>query len=283
MNKEYLELKKIKPNEANPRDITEDKFKKLVNSLLSFPAMLELRPIVIDNANVILGGNQRYKALQSIAQMSFDELTERIASIKDFKKKKKDEKAKILSYWQDFLESPKAPTLEADTLTDEEKQRFIIEDNTDFGNWNWDCLANEWDNEDLQNWGLDVWNAEEQKEKEEKEYTNKLEAPIYEITGETPLITELFNNQRTKELIKEIDKSKASKEEKEFLKLASYRHVVFDFQKIAEYYAKANKEVKDLMEKNALVIIDYKKAIENGYVEVGNAINEISKNFYNEK
>jgi hypothetical protein len=161
MNKEYLELKKIKPNEANPRDITEDKFIKLVNSLLSFPAMLELRPIVIDNANVILGGNQRYKALQSIAQMSFDELTERIATIKDFKKKKKDEKAKILSYWQDFLEQPKTPILKADTLTDEEKQRFIIEDNTDFGNWNWDCLANEWDNEDLQNWGLDVWNAED--------------------------------------------------------------------------------------------------------------------------
>jgi hypothetical protein len=178
MNKEYLELKKIKPNEANPRDITEDKFIKLVNSLLSFPAMLELRPIVIDNANVILGGNQRYKALQFIAQMSFDELTERIATIKDFKKKKKDEKTKILSYWQDFLEQPKTPILKADTLTDEEKQRFIIEDNTDFGNWNWDCLANEWDNEDLQNWGLDVWNAEEHTEKEENKEIEEDEEEI---------------------------------------------------------------------------------------------------------
>ena len=70
------------------------------------------------------------------------------------------------------------------------------------------------------------------------------------------------------QLIKEIENSKISDEEKSFLKFAAYRHNVFNYQNIAEFYAHADIELKDLMEKSALVIIDYKKAIENGFVEL---------------
>ena len=87
MKTELVNLSQIELNVANPRTINKDKFEKLINSLLALPKMLDLRPIVVDNTMVALGGNMRYRALSAIADMSEDELKERLFGIRDFQKK----------------------------------------------------------------------------------------------------------------------------------------------------------------------------------------------------
>jgi DNA modification methylase len=116
-------LSSIKPNPDNPRIIKDEKFRKLVESIRSFPEMLELRPIVVNADNVVLGGNMRLKACQAAG------LTE-------------------------------VPIILASGLTDEQQREFIIKDNVGFGEWDWDALANEWDADLLDQWGLDVPNLE---------------------------------------------------------------------------------------------------------------------------
>lgn len=117
-----MKINKIKPNPNNPRIIRDEKFAKLKKSIQDFPKMLSLRPIVVDNDFVVLGGNMRFRALQDLG----------------------------------YKEIPDEWIKKADELTEDEKQRFIIEDNVPFGEWNWQQLANEWDSEKLKEWGLDV-------------------------------------------------------------------------------------------------------------------------------
>jgi hypothetical protein len=114
-----MKINLIKPNPNNPRIIKDDKFKKLVQSIKDFPQMLELRPIVIDENNIVLGGNMRLKACQELG-------------LKD------------------------VPTIYAKDLTEEQKKEFIIKDNVGFGEWNWDDLANDWEVKQLTDWGLDL-------------------------------------------------------------------------------------------------------------------------------
>ena len=156
------------------------------------------------------------------------------------------------------------PIIIADELTEEQKAEFIIKDNVGFGEWDWDTLANEWDLEALTEWGLDIPNMLE----EEDPYTSKIEAPIYETSNLKPLIEELVDGTKTRELLEQIEKADIDPKEKEFLKLAAQRHLVFNYAKIADYYAHSPKEVQELMQKSALVIIDFDKAIENGFVEL---------------
>jgi len=99
-------------------------------------------------------------------------------------------------------------------------------------------------------------------------YTDKIVAPIYEPTGEKPSVKELFSLEKYKELVAEINKSDSPKEIKDFLIYAAQRHIVFNYRNIAEYYAHAPKPVQELMENSALVVIDFKKAIENGFVKL---------------
>ncbi len=119
MQAELVKLSAIKPNTSNPRTIKDAKFKKLVQSIKEFPQMLKLRPIVVDEEMVILGGNMRFAACKEAG------LTE-------------------------------VYIIKAEELTEEQKQEFIIKDNVGFGEWDWDILANEWNTEDLENWGLDL-------------------------------------------------------------------------------------------------------------------------------
>ena len=111
---------KIKLNPNNPRQISKKKFEKLKQSIKEFPKMLELRPIVVDKNGVILGGNMRYRVL------------------KDLGWEIKDEWVKV-----------------ADKLTDEERRRFIIEDNVEFGEFDWDILSTNYDADELLDWGID--------------------------------------------------------------------------------------------------------------------------------
>ena len=107
-------------------------------------------------------------------------------------------------------------------------------------------------------------------------YSNKVDTPIYEPKNRCPHILELVNVEKTKRLIREIEASNITDEEKLFLIEAAHRHSIFDYAYIADYYAHATKEMQTLMEKSALVIIDFEKAIENGFVE----LNEKMKALY---
>jgi len=116
-----MNINEIKPNPNNPRIIKDDKFKKLVKSIQDFPQMLELRPIVIDENNIVLGGNMRLKACIE-------------AGLTD------------------------VPVKQAKELTEEQKKEFIVKDNVGYGEWDWDDLANNWDEQLLTEWGLDIPN-----------------------------------------------------------------------------------------------------------------------------
>ena len=118
--KQQVKLSKVKGNPSNPRIIKNDKFKKLVKSIKEFPEMLKLRPIVVDEEMMVLGGNMRLKA---------------------------SKEAGLKEVWIEVAEG----------LTEEQKKEFIVKDNVGFGEWEWDMLANEWDSVKLAEWGLDVW------------------------------------------------------------------------------------------------------------------------------
>jgi len=132
-----VNIRDIIPNKENPRYIKGDKFQKLVNSIREFPEMLDLRPIVVNQEMVVLGGNMRLKACTEAG------LTE-------------------------------VPIIIAEHLTEDQEKEFIIKDNSSFGEWDWDLLANEWDVNQLADWGLEIPNfdieeaIDEYPEKEEK-------------------------------------------------------------------------------------------------------------------
>lgn len=106
------------------------------------------------------------------------------------------------------------------------------------------------------------------KSNEEQKYSTKIESPIYEPKNQKPHILELVDKSKTQRLIREIQESNLDEDEKKFLIDASKRHMVFNYEKIADYYAHSSKEMQNLMEKSALVIIDFEKAIQLGYVKL---------------
>jgi len=116
---ERVDIRQVRSNPDNPRFIKGDKFEKLVKSIREFPQMLELRPIVVNKDMIVLGGNMRLKACE---EAGIDQV----------------------------------PIIFADNLTEEQQKEFIIKDNSSFGEWDWDLLANEWDTEQLIDWGMDL-------------------------------------------------------------------------------------------------------------------------------
>ena len=116
---ELVNIQEVKNNEDNPRFIKDNKFKKLVKSIKEFPEMLKLRPIVVNKDMVVLGGNMRLKACKE---------------------------AGLKEVW----------VLKADDLTEKQQREFIVKDNVGFGEWEWDLLANEWDKQQLGDWGLEI-------------------------------------------------------------------------------------------------------------------------------
>ena len=125
MKIQKAKIKDLKVNTSNPRYIKDHKFKQLVKSIKELPQMLDIRPIVVNEDMVVLGGNMRLKACEK-------------AGLKE------------------------VPIIKASELTPQQQQEFIIKDNVGFGSWDWDILANQWDNVQLGEWGLDVWQPEEE-------------------------------------------------------------------------------------------------------------------------
>lgn len=152
-----VKLSKIKTNKGNPRTIKQDKMAKLVNSILELPKMLSIRPLVVDENMVVLGGNQRLQALKRISKMSIEDIAEQLPKQSRWSKKSLQEKEQTVAYWFQWLESPMVEVIRADELTQDEREQFIIKDNIGYGDWDWDGLANKWDEGELEEWGMDVW------------------------------------------------------------------------------------------------------------------------------
>jgi len=168
-------------------------------------------------------------------------------------------------------------------MTEKEKREFILRDNVQSGEWDFGVLDENFADFDLDDIGIELPSfADDDTETEEDEnpYTQKIETPVYEIKGEKPELSELVNTAKHDELIKEIDKSDAPEEVKSFLRTAAQRHSVFDYGKIAEYYAHAPADIQRLMERSALVIIDFNDAIANGYIRVSKEIAELYRDEY---
>ena len=115
---------------------------------------------------------------------------------------------------------------------------------------------------------INMFGNEFQDDENEKKYSSKIEAPIYEPKNKKPHILELYDISKTNRLIREINSSNVADYEKLFLIEAAKRHTVFNYENIADYYSHSSKEMQELMEKSALVIIDFQKAIQLGYVKI---------------
>lgn len=159
MNTEKVKITQVKINADNPRTITSDKFSKLINSILVLPKMMEIRPVVVDNTMKALGGNMRLQALKEIAKMSPDGLAQRLASLSDYQRKTEGEREVLINYWGNWLAKPTVHIINAAELSEDERKQFIIKDNVQFGQWDYDKLANQWDNAHLNEMGMDVWDT----------------------------------------------------------------------------------------------------------------------------
>lgn len=157
MNTEQVKLSQVKINAENPRTITTDKFNKLVNSILVFPKMLEIRPAVVDNKMKALGGNMRTNALREIAKMTPEQIATRLSGLSDYAEKSTGEQSKLIEWWGKWIEAPFAYIIKATELSEEERKQFIIKDNVSFGQWDYDALANKFDAQKLDDWAMDVW------------------------------------------------------------------------------------------------------------------------------
>jgi ParB-like chromosome segregation protein Spo0J len=161
---QLINIQEVIPNENNPRFIKDYKFKKLVKSIKEFPEMLKLRPIVVNKDMVVLGGNMRLKACKE---------------------------AGLKEVW----------VLKADDLTEQQQREFIVKDNVGFGEWDWDVLGNEWNTQQLGDWGLELLPFEDSIEdiKEQKDLSDNIESSFrleVELENETEqekLYNELIN------------------------------------------------------------------------------------------
>lgn len=155
MKTEEIALSRVVENEENPRTITTEKFQKLVKSLLVFPRMLTLRPIVVDETMTVLGGNMRLRALKHIVSMDWDTLR---FTISEGEKYTQGEVDALLKYWEGWRKKPVATIVNATDLTEAQKKEFIIKDYVGFGDWDTNMLANEWDTDLLKDWGVESFN-----------------------------------------------------------------------------------------------------------------------------
>lgn len=236
------------PYEKNPRK-NDEAVDYVANSINEFGFKV---PIVIDKDNVIIAGHTRYKASKK-------------------------------------LKLKEVPCIVADDLTEEQVKAFRLADNkvSEVAEWDMTLLGEELlDIEDLDmtDFGFELFDEEEAEDEEDNPYTAKINIPQYEIKGEEPDISELVDTTKAEQFEKKISEylseNKITEEQANFLVKATKRHNVFNYSKIAEYYAHQDKAMQELMEESALVIIDFDDAIKNGYVSLQKGIQELEEEDY---
>jgi hypothetical protein len=244
---ELIETAVLIPYARNSRLHSEKQIDQIASSIREFGF---LNAIVIDKDNGLIAGHGRLEAAKKLG-----------------------------------LE--KVPCIRADHLTEAQKKAYVIADNrlAELSSWDNDMLKIELEDLVLENFDINLIGFDDDyvnsllnpipENTDENIYTDKIEIPIYEPKGDKPKLNELYDLDKTNKLIEKIKNSNIESNEKLFLIEAAKRHTVFNYQNIAEYYAHANKEVQCLMEESALVIIDFNKAIEYGFIKMTKNISEV--------
>lgn len=225
----YRPLEELNKLENNPRTITKKEMESLEKSIMDNPDYFEARPLILSNRTgklVILAGNQRYEA------------------------------AKLIGLNE-------VPTVLLEGLTEDREREIIIRDNVSNGDWDFDELANSWDEDELTEWGVDIPKVE----KADTEQMMEVQIPVYEPSDIKPEITSCYDDSRTSNLLEEIDSSTADEGLKKLLRIRASFFTQFNFQKIADYFAHSDDETKQLIKKLGLVIVPPKEAQELGYVK----------------
>lgn len=246
---ENVDINKLIPYENNARTHSEAQVGKIARSIEQFGF---INPVIIDNNYGIIAGHGRVMGAKSLG------MTE-------------------------------VPCLFVEDLTEAQKRAYILADNKLALDAGWDDSILKMELEALKELNFDISltgfdmgeidiNIGEPQEAEKKEqsiYTQKVDIPQYQITGECPEIAELVDTKKADSFVEEIKNASITDDQKEFLINATKRLYTFNYRNIAEYYAHADKEMQGLMEKLALVIIDFDNAIKNGYARLSQEIDKM--------
>lgn len=233
----------------------DDRNKKLIRK--SLEELGAGRSVVVDAENELIAGNGVYEQAEALGI-----------------------KTRVIETDGSELVVVKRTDLHTD---DEKRRKLALADNatSDSSSWDVDALKEDWEPEELDEWGVEgVW--EEDIEDLSKNdvpgnvYSEKVEGLIYEPTGEDVDVKSCYDCTKAKDLIKEIRAAKLPKDIEDFLISAAGRHIVFDYRRIAEFYSNADENIQDLMEKSALVIIDFDKAIKYGFTRLATEIDSMA-------
>jgi len=241
---EYKQTSELIPYVNNSRTHSDSQVNQVASSMKEFGFT---NPILTDGANGIIAGHGRL-----------------LAALK--------------------LDIKEVPTISLHDLTEAQRKAYVIADNQLALNSGWDeeLLKIELEGLDeldfnidligFDDLSLDAFMEEKDELADENPYTKKADAPTYEPVGDKPDVKNLYNDEKTFDLIENIKSAILPQAEKDFLMLAAGRHTVLDFEEIANYYAHSSKECQELMEESALVIIDFKQALANGYAKMSDDV-----------
>jgi hypothetical protein len=237
MKIKLFNISEIKPYKNNPR-INDASVKGVAESIKQFGFK---QPIVIDADNIIIAGHTRLKAAKELGLK-------------------------------------KVPCVIASDLSPEQIKAYRILDNKLAEKSEWDIELLNLELKELADFDFTEFDIDFNDSLEndtESKYTNAINIPPYEKSETKPNLEELYDIEYVKKLIEDINKTNLSEPEKEFLICAAYRHARFNFKKIADYFAHSDVETQKLIEDSALVIVDIKKAIEKGWVDLTKEFGEI--------
>ena len=233
----YKKIDELVPYVNNPR-LNDGAVEAVANSIKEFGWRV---PVILGADNIVVAGHTRIKAAQQLG-------------IKD------------------------VPCVMADDLSPEQQRALRLADNKvgELASWDMDKLDEELAriDMDMEQFGFTQLTEDEVNEVDDT-YANDIPIPQYEITGANPELADLCDESKALELMERIDQAEVPDEIKEFLRKAATRHYAFNYRNVAEYYAHAPKEVQELMEDSALVVIDYDNAIRNGFVQISKALEEL--------
>lgn len=244
MQVEQVAIENLIPYARNARTHSDAQVAQIAASIREFGFT---NPVLVDEQHGIIAGHGRVMAARKLAMES-------------------------------------VPCITLSGLSETAKRAYILADNKLALNAGWDdeMLAMELEglvdlgfDLPLTGFSLDELSELNGKEDESNPYTDNVNSPVYEPTGEKPPVEELFDDEKAMDLITSIQSSSLPENEKRFLMTAASRHIVFDYAKIANFYAHSSAECQGFMEDSALVIIDFNKAIENGFVRLSDKLNEM--------
>jgi len=238
MKVEQVSPDKLIPYSKNAKQHTPNQVEKIANSIKRFGWQ---QPIVVDKKGVVIIGHGRLAAAKQLNLETVPVVRSENLSEEDVKALRLADNKLNESEW-------------IENLLEEELAELNIA-GIDMSQFGFDSLG-----EIIEH---------------ENPYTQKTDIPQYNVTGEHVTLDELYRDSKTKELIDEIEEADIDEKVKDFLKMAAYRHVIFNYQRIAEYYANADPDVQELMEKSALVIIDIDDAIRYGYTRLKEGISDL--------